>query len=177
MELGVAPATIAATLSGFGLSRADNPGRLERWDLPGATVLLDYAHNPGGLAALLAVAASLRPARLGLLLGQAGNRSDAAIAELAQVAAAAAPDRVLLKELPAMLRGRADGEVTALLGSALLAAGIAPARVFAEPDEVAAARALIDWAGPGDVVVLTVHQAASRAEIAALLDGLVSARQ
>ncbi len=176
VALGVAPAAIAETLRRFGLARSDNPGRLERWAVHGTTVLLDYAHNPDGLAALLAVAASLRPLRLGLLLGQAGNRSDAAIAELAQTAAASTPDRVLLKELPAMLRGRAPGEVTALLGSALRSAGVAPERVQIEPDEATAARALIAWAEPGDVIVLPVHQVASRSAITALLDRLSAQR-
>ena len=174
--VGVTPATIAATLARFGRSRHDNPGRLERAAWRGATVLLDYAHNPDGLAALLAVAASLRPARLGLLLGQAGNRSDAAIAELARTAAAARPDRVLLKELPAMLRGRAPGEVTALLRAALEAAGLPPERLAVEADEFAAACALLDWAQPGDVIVLPVHQAATREALAARLDGPLSAR-
>jgi len=174
--LGVAPATIAATLARFGRSRDDNPGRLERSAWRGATVLVDYAHNPDGLSVLLAVAASLQPARLGLLLGQAGNRSNEAIAELARTAASARPDRVVLKELPAMLRGRAPGEVTTLLRAALQAAGLPPDRVAAEPDEFAAACALLDWAQPGDVIVLPVHQAASREALAARLDGPLSAR-
>ena len=169
--LGVAPEAIAATLLRFGRSRDDNPGRMERTSWRGATVLLDYAHNPAGLAALLAVAAAMRPARLGLLLGQAGNRSDAAIAELARTAAAAHPDRVLLKELPAMLRGRAPGEVTTLLRAALHAAGLPPERVAAEADEFAAACALLDWAQPGDVVVLPVHQTATREALATRLAG------
>jgi cyanophycin synthetase len=175
--LGVAPQAIAAALARFGRDRADNPGRLQRWDVGGVVVLLDYAHNPEGLNALLGVAAVLRAAggssaRLGLLLGQAGNRGDAAIAELARSAARRVPDRVVLKELPAMLRGRAPGEVPALMARALAEAGVAGERVATVADEVDAARALLAWARRGDTVVLPVHASASREELSRLLDGL-----
>ena len=59
-----------------------------RFEYNGAQVLIDYAHNPDGLRGLLSVATQLRGrGRLGLLLGHAGNRKDADIAELARVAA------------------------------------------------------------------------------------------
>jgi cyanophycin synthetase len=183
---GLPPDAVRHTLMNFGAHPQDNPGRLERWAHRGATVLVDYAHNPDGLAQLLGVARTLQalplatpgtagppgrrgatgeagpPRRLGLLLGQAGNRDDDAIAELARTAAAAAPDRVVLKELPAMLRGRAPGAVPALLDAGLRAAGLAPERIVREDDEEAAAQSLLAWARPGDVVVLPVHTAAVR---------------
>ena len=122
----------------------DNPGRLERWAYQGASVLIDYAHNPDGLASLLGVARALQPMRLGLLLGQAGNRDDAAIGDLARTAARFAPDRVVIKELPLMLRGRAIGEVPAVLDRALRAAGVAANRIEIEPDEETAALRLLE---------------------------------
>lgn len=168
---------IASTLQGFGQGPQDNPGRLERWAWQGATVLLDYAHNPDGLAQLLAVAQALRrqrgghahSGRLGLLLGQAGNRQDAALAALAQAAARHTPDRVVLKELPGMLRGRAPGEVPTLLQRALLAAGLPAERCDRIDDEAAAARALLHWARPADVLVLPVHTQAARQAVSAWL--------
>lgn len=174
---GLPLAVIAGTLQRFGRDPQDNPGRLERWDWQGATVLLDYAHNPDGLAQLLAVAQALRqpragPAgtgRLGLLLGQAGNRNDAALAELARAAARFAPERVVLKELPAMLRGRMPGEVPALLQRELLAAGLPAEQCARIDDEAAAARALLQWARPADVLVLPVHTQAARQAVSAWL--------
>ncbi len=164
---------IRHTLQVFGALPQDNPGRLERWQHHGATVLIDYAHNPDGLAQLLQVARALQPPplRLGLLLGQAGNRSDDAIAELATTAAAFAPNCLVVKELPQMLRGRALGEVPALLVQALLLAGLPAHAVAVEPDEATAALALLAWARPGDVVVLPLHTAAVRARVAAQLQG------
>ena len=170
---GLAPAAVRATLAHFGARTDDNPGRLERWLYRGATVLIDYAHNPGGLAQLLAVARALQPRRLGLLLGQAGNRDDAAITDLARSAAGFAPDRVVIKELPGMLRGRALGEVTALLEQGLLTAGTDPARISHVADEESAAKGLLEWARAGDVVVLPVHTQAVRERLAGLLGGRV----
>ncbi len=167
--VGLAPEAVRATLAHFGALAQDNPGRLERWSHRGATVLVDYAHNPDGLAQLLGVARALQPRRLGLLLGQAGNRNDDAIGELARTAARFAPDQVFIKELPHMLRGRALGEVGALLERGLLQAGLAHQRIVHHADEEGAARALMDWAQAGDVVVLPVHTTAVRQRLAAAL--------
>ena len=155
--LALSVADIHRAAERFGGRPEDNPGRLERWNYRGATVLIDYAHNPDGLGQLLAVARSLDPRRLSLLLGQAGNRDDQAIAELARTAARFAPDRIVIKELALMLRGRAPGEVPALLERALSGAGIPAERMERCADEELAACSLLAAACPGDVVVLPIH--------------------
>jgi cyanophycin synthetase len=162
LGLGLPITAIRSTLLSFGANPRDNPGRLELWHHQGATVLIDYAHNPDGLAQLLRVARSLKPQRLGLLLGQAGNRSDAAIGELARVAASFQPDRVVIKELPLMLRGRPEGQVPALIAKGLREGGVSAAGITQVFDEEAAAHQLLTWAQAGDVVVLPVHTAAVR---------------
>ena len=172
--LGIAPSQIAAVLARFGARHGDNPGRLQHWRRDGVEVLLDYAHNPDGLSALLAIARSLAPkGRLGLLLGQAGNREDEAIRELARTAAAASPERVVLKDLPDFLRGRAPGEVPALLHAELRRAGLDHVRLHTELSEVDAARGLLEWARPGDVVVLPVHGKDARRALVDWLDAAV----
>jgi cyanophycin synthetase len=165
--LGLPVDAVRTTLASFGLDPRDNPGRLERHSYRGATVLIDYAHNPDGLARLLAVARALPHKRLLLLLGQAGNRSDEAIAELARIAADAQPDLVMVKELPSMLRGRALGEVPALLTKALLQGGSSDTQVQLGTDEAETALALLDLARLDDVVVLPMHSENGRDAIAA----------
>ena len=172
--MGVAPAVIAGVLARFGARNADNPGRLQRWRLGTATVLLDYAHNADGLRGLLDVAAGLRgDGRMGLLLGHAGNRLDADFHALAQVAADARPDRVWLKDIGGdYLRGRASGAVAATLRTALLAAGMDEAALPVCLDEAQAARQALAWARPGDLLVLPVHEPSRRDLVVALLDHL-----
>ncbi len=172
--LGIPAATIATVWSRFGADPRDNAGRLMRFDVRGVRVLVDYAHNPAGLRGLLAVARHVcaGAGRLALLLGHAGNRQDEDLQALAVVAAEFHPDLVVIKENEAQLRGRAPGEVPALLAAALARAGVAAGAVLIRMSELEAARAALDWARPGDVLVLPMHSAGARAAVVSLLEGL-----
>ncbi len=173
--LGVAPGIIATAFVRFGATPEDNPGRLMRFELGGLQLVVDFAHNPVALAALLELAGRMRGGRLALLLGQAGNRRDADLAQLAMAAAAAQPDLVIIKEIASHLRGRGEGEVPALLRQALARAGLPAAVIHEQPDEISAVRAALAWARPGDVLVLPVHTRAGRMEALALLQRLAKA--
>ena len=176
--MSVAPERIAEVLARFGVDAGDNPGRLQRWVLGdyarAVRVLVDYAHNPEGLRGLLQVAAGLRDGgRLGLILGQAGNREDADIRELARVASEANPDRIWLKDIAGdYMRGRAPGEIAAILFGALRAAGIPASALPVCLDEALAAREALQWARPGDLLVLPLHEPAARDAVVTLLDQL-----
>lgn len=171
--LGVAPPEIAATLRTFGADNADNPGRLERFTVRGVRVWVDYAHNPHGLAALLAAArqelGTGDAGRLGLLLGQAGDRDDDAIRALARTAWTAAPDRIVLKDLDGYLRGRVAGEVPNILREELLRSGATVELLEDATDEADGVRILLAWARPGDLLVLPVHALGARARTLELL--------
>jgi UDP-N-acetylmuramyl tripeptide synthase len=136
---------------------ADNPGRGCLMEIDGFQVLLDYAHNPHGLAALLGFAASLPAKRRLLLLGQAGDRDDQAIRDLARTAWRLRPDRVIVKELPTMLRGRQPREVPAILEAELLRLGARREDLAYAATELEAVRQALAWARPGDLLLLLVH--------------------
>jgi cyanophycin synthetase len=173
LTLGATPDVIAAVFARFGGQRSDNPGRLQRWRIGGIQVLTDYAHNPDGLQGLLAVARALcGEGRLGLVLGQAGNRTEAEIRALAEAAAAARPWHVVLKDLDGYLRGRVPGEVPGLLAEALLRKGLRVEQLETVLPELGAARALLAWSKPGDVLAIPVHALAARKALTALLDSL-----
>jgi UDP-N-acetylmuramyl tripeptide synthase len=170
--LGIAPATIAAVLQSFGGLATDNPGRLMRFDFGGAQVVVDYAHNTEGLRGLLQVAQHLRAksgGRLGMLLGHAGNRRDQEIQDVARVAAEFRPDLIVVKENEAQLRGREPGEVPRIIRAALLDAGMSESALPTRMTEVEAARYALEWARPGDVLVLPVHSSGARSQVLALL--------
>jgi cyanophycin synthetase len=156
--LGLPDGAIARGLASVGGTAADNPGRANLFELAGARILLDYAHNPHGLASLLHLAAALPAARRLLTLGQAGDRDEAAIRELAATAWRLRPDRVVVKELPAMLRGRPLGEVPAILEDELRRRGASPEALSYAPTELAALEQALAWARPGDLVILLVHK-------------------
>jgi UDP-N-acetylmuramyl tripeptide synthase len=168
--LGVGPDTIARCWAGFGRDPADNLGRMMRFERDGVQVMVDYAHNVDGLAHLRPVVEALRGrrarrGRLALLLGHAGNRLDDDIRAVVDAALELRPDLVVVKEIAGMARGRAPGEVAALVRGAVLARGVAADAVVVELDEVAAAERALRWAAPGDAVLLLLHGAAARAEV------------
>jgi len=171
IALGIAPTTIAAVLAQFGSNLNDNPGRMMRFDIDGVKVLVDYAHNPDGLRGFLKVAHHLRgdSGRLGLMLGQAGNRKDADIEELAQVAAEFQPDLVVVKEDEAHLRGRSPGEIPRIIRAELRRLGLTDSALPVMNTELEAARHALDWARPGDVLALPVHSSSARAALVAML--------
>lgn len=169
--LGIAPATIAAVVAGFGRTRADNPGRLQHWRFGAMDVFVDYAHNPDGLQGLFeAVDAKGRKGRLALILGHAGNREDADLRAVAATAATARPDLVMLKNIAGYERGRAPGEVAAVMHAQLLEDGIRPEAIVTCLDEVEAARIPLAWARDGDLLVLPIHEMDARGQVTTLLD-------
>ena len=172
--LGVPPATIAQVLSRFGSEPGDNPGRLQRWNFGGLRLLLDYAHNPEGLRGLLRVARAGGPRRLGLVLGQAGNRGNDDIRALAGVAADARPDFVVLKDIDGFIRGRATGEVAQVIGDELRRRGLRDDQLRICLPELGAVRELLAWSQSGDVLVLPIHALDAKAEVIALLDQLAA---
>jgi cyanophycin synthetase len=169
--LGVPPPLIAAVFARFGAVPDDNPGRMMRFERGGVRLLIDYAHNAAGLRGLLGVAEHLRAGggRLGLLLGHAGNRQDAEIEQLAQVAAQFQPALVVVKENEAHLRGREPGEIPRIIRAALLRAGLPESALPVRMSELEAVRCALEWAQPGDVLALPVHSAAARAAVLAML--------
>jgi cyanophycin synthetase len=155
--IGVPADAMAKGLRRFGTRPEDNPGRTHVLERDGFRVLVDYAHNPHGMAALLEVARSLPAERRLMLLGQAGDRGEEAIRDLARAALPFEPDRIILKELPEMLRGRPPGEVPAILEDELRNQGFPAERIEHAGSELEGARKALAEARPGDLLILLVH--------------------
>ncbi len=175
--MGLSRAVIDETLRAFGRDNADNAGRLEQFDVRGVRVWVDYAHNPHGLGALLHAAAAARGSgRLGLLLGQAGDREDDAICALARTAWEARPAHIVLKDVDGYMRGRVPGEVPALLRAELLRAGAPKSVLSTVSAEADGVRELLAWAASGDLLVLPVHALSARDAVIALLREATASR-
>jgi len=155
--IGVPADAMATGLRRFGTRPEDNPGRANLFERDGFRVLVDYAHNPHGLAALLEVVRSLPAERRLLLLGHAGDRDEGALRDLARAALPFAPDRIILKELPEMLRGRRPGEVPAILEDELRRQGFPAERIEHAGSELEGARKALAEARSGDLLILLVH--------------------
>ncbi len=155
--IGIPAEAMATGLRRMGNTLESNPGRGNLFTRDGVRILLDYAHNPHGLTALLDIARALPAERRLLLLGQAGDRTDEAIRDLARAALPFHADRIMIKELPEMLRGRPPGEIPAILEDELRRNGVAAERIERADSELEGARRLLAESRPGDLVVLLVH--------------------
>lgn len=168
--LGLDPGSLAGTLQAFGQRLEDNPGRMNLLDAGGAHVLLDFAHNPHGISALVEVAGVLPARRRLVLVGQAGDRTDEAIRALARAALELRPDHVVVKDMESYLRGRRPGEVPTILAEEFSRLGLPAEAISRTESEITGVRVALEWAGPGDLLVLLVHE--NRPGVLDLLDNL-----
>ena len=157
LRLGASVDAVRQTLRHFAGTIAENPGRGNRIDLAGVSLLIDFAHNPHGWRALVELVRTIPARRRAVLLGQAGDRDDAAIRELARIAWTLEPAHIVLKELTSYLRGRAAGVVPAILEEELLRLGAAPSSIVHVQTELAALDEVLAWAEEGDLLVLPIH--------------------
>ena len=172
LALGLDPALMASTLRRFGSDLEDNPGRANLVELGGIRILLDFAHNPHGMAALVEVARTVPAQRRLLLVGQAGDRGDEAIRALARAAWPLKPDRVVVKDMETYLRGRTPGEVPGLLADEFLQLGLPSGALSRVGPEIEAVRMALEWARAGDLLVLAVHE--NRRAVLNLFDRLAA---
>jgi cyanophycin synthetase len=132
----------------------ENPGRCNIYDLDGRKVLVDFAHNPAAMSALFDMARAIPATRRALCFGQAGDRPDDLIRELARDAWAIGLDRVVVSELAAYHRGREHGDVYRIIKDELLRSGADLSQIHHFETEMESFMSTIDWAGPGDLVIM-----------------------
>ncbi len=136
------------------MSQDDNPGRCNIYDVDGYKVLVDFAHNPHAMLALFDMAQALPAKRRVLCFGQAGDRPDDAIRELARDAWSMRLDRVVVSELAIYHRGREAGEVYTVIRDELIRCGAMPDQIEHHEEEMESLAAAMSWAEPGDLVIM-----------------------
>jgi cyanophycin synthetase len=156
--LGIDWALIRQGLAGFVNDAASAPGRFNRFDYRGATLIADYGHNPDAIAALVSAIDNLPAAagsRRSVVISGAGDRRDEDIRQQTEILGDAF-DRVVLYQDQCQ-RGRADGEVLALLRQ-----GLANARRTRDVVEVRGEFLAIDTAlaqlEAGDLCLILIDQ-------------------
>lgn len=159
MAMRFSVGAIRSGLSRFESNPSDNPGRLNRFALGGVTVLVDFAHNPSGFDALFSAAAALPAKRRLVLIGQSGDRDAVSTRGMVRSAVDAGLDHIVIKELTEHLRGRELGEMPAQIEAELRQLGLDETRFSHAPNELAAVHVALDWARPGDLLLLLAHDA------------------
>jgi cyanophycin synthetase len=161
LGLGLPKAAVVEGLTSFAPGPELNPGRMNIYSLDDVTVVLDLAHNEAGLEALLEIMQGIRPpgGRLLLALGAAGDRTDEILSAMGELGARIA-DRVVISHKTKYLRGRDPEQLAAVFRAGAGSVGVDDVPAF--DDEAAATEALLDEAGPGDVIAVMSLQDRAR---------------
>ncbi|MDP9193515.1 MAG: cyanophycin synthetase [Acidobacteriota bacterium] len=152
---------IVSGLQSFFQSATTTPGRLNFVHFDNFRVMIDYAHNPHGLAAMSELAVSLRRTRLVCVLGLPGDRRNEDIHEAARIVGKNF-DRVILRD-DFDLRGRQPGEVASVLREGLIAGGLSEEKIAHRHAELDAISLAVEEAQQDDLIVYI----ADKPEIAA----------
>ncbi|HRF06404.1 cyanophycin synthetase [Accumulibacter sp.] len=151
-------ASIESALASFVNDAQTAPGRFNIFSYRGATLVADYGHNPDAIQALVDAIDNLPAApdsRRSVVISGAGDRRDEDIRGQTEILGGAF-DRVVLYQDQCQ-RGRADGEVLALLQQ-----GLVKATRTSEVREVHGEFLAIDTAlaelQPGDLCLILIDQ-------------------
>ena len=144
--VGVSPEQAAP-----GLRSATVPGRLEPIDRgQGFLALVDYAHKPGALRAVLETLREQAGGRVAIVFGAGGNRDPGKRAPMGRVAAELADLVVVTDDNP---RDEDPAAIRAAIMAGAIAQG-ATSHVVEIGDRREAIDHAVAWAQPGDVVLV-----------------------
>jgi cyanophycin synthetase len=130
-------------------------GRFNLLTYRGATVIADYGHNPDAMSALVQAVNNLPAKRRCVVISGAGDRRDEDIRQQTQILGQAFDEVVLYQDQ--CQRGRADGEVIALLREGLI--GATRTREVSEiTGEFLAIDTAMDKLQAGDLCLILVDQ-------------------
>ena len=147
--------TIRRGLASFHNDSANAPGRFNVMDYRGATIIADYGHNPDAIRALVQAVDAMPGIKRSVVISGAGDRRDQDIIEQTRILRAAFDEVILYQD--ACQRGRADGEVLALLRQGL--EGAPRTRYSTEiHGEFAAIDHALERLAPGDLCLVLVDQ-------------------
>lgn len=136
----------------------DSRGRANLYHIEGKYVLLDFAHNPGGLKMMAELSRRFPSGDRFFLMGQAGDRSPELIQGLADAAVEIGLAGVVVKNLPGHAYDRNPDEVALSQVEALVRAGQPRSSIEHVADEVEAASRIIDLATPDSLTFLIGHE-------------------
>jgi len=153
--VGIGWDAIRTGLKSFANDRDNAPGRFNVFHYRGATLIADYGHNPDAILALVRAVETMPATRRSVVISGAGDRRDQDIRLQTQILGDAFDEVVLYQDQ--CQRGRADGEVVALLR-----AGLSEAKRTTVIDEINGEFLAIDTAmarlSPGDLCLVLVDQ-------------------
>lgn len=143
LELGIAPESITRGLASVGTI----PGRFERISAAGgAAIVVDYAHTPDAIQAVVDGARNLIEGRVIVVVGAGGDRDREKRPAMGRAAGSA--------DLVILTTDNPRSEDPAIILAAVRSGVPEADSVVEEPDRRLAIRQALQWARPGDIVLI-----------------------
>ncbi len=148
-------AAVREALRSFASDADTAPGRFNVFGYRGATLIADYGHNPDAILALVRAVEAMPAGHRSIVISGAGDRRDEDIRRQTEILGDAFDEVILYQDQ--CQRGRADGEVLALLRN-----GLANAKRTKVVEEIRGEFLAIDTAlarlQPGELCLILIDQ-------------------
>lgn len=152
--LGASDEAVGNGLKAFSGDAEVNPGRGNLFEKDGIRIFIDFAHNEHGIRAISDTVNAFNARRNIVLMGQAGDRTDADIGDFVRAACDLNPRPLLVCDLPGYERGRESGVVSGLIREVALESGVADSDIAMFKSPVDGVAHALDRAQQGDCLVL-----------------------
>lgn len=139
-------------LYSFHSDEFQNPGRFNIYNIRDFRVVIDYGHNIAGYQSVINAIQKMGANRLVGIIGVPGDRDDQSIQEVGKIAGEAFHDIIIKEDVD--LRGRAPGQVSALLKKGIMSSAGKCRYVDIILSEINAFKQAIQRAQPGDLIVV-----------------------
>lgn len=173
-SMGISSKAITQGLFDFESNAWDNPGRTNIYKRKGATIIVDFAHNPHSMQAVIKMASRLKQkndyGEIKVLFGHAGDRSNEDIKRVADAIVTLQPNTYILTELEKYLRGREPGEISDIVEHHLLASGVQASQVQRASSPLVGTQAALKEVNEGDLVLL--FALTEREEVRAFIESI-----
>ncbi len=152
LDIGIDGASLAAGLRHFQMNFDNTPGRMNFYDELPFRILLDYAHNPGGISRLCEFADQLPAEGRKLVAFSAASYNPEDIVRGNARAAAGHFDHYVCYNFLTNIN-KGDDHIPHVLAETLLGCGVAASNISVASSGLNAIDSILNMAAPGDLVV------------------------
>lgn len=154
--MGLGNDAVIMGLTSFKNDQQDNPGRCNEFEINGARVFVDFAHNLHSISAVTQALGSVVAARTFIMISHAGDRTNEDIRAVTESVFALNPDIVVAAEVVEYLRGRELGEVCALTMDVCVKKGLPKTDIMFATSPANGVAYILRKLQPGDMALLLV---------------------
>lgn len=157
-SLGLSLEEIKSGITTYENTVANNHGRANVFKHNGGTIIVDFAHNPAAIGAILNMSkAYLKDSgKYSMLVGNTGNRLNMNDSICQQIADANL-DEIMIKEIPNYLRGAKLGQIPKMIEDTLLNKGVSKDKINMIESEENALEYVLETMKAGDVCAFLCH--------------------